>query len=81
MLGASKKLLSVRRAEVLGSGLGSLAGRLVHLCTEEAEQLLRHPVGSSVLVEVAMGGEGGMDFRTTLCLSRYLSSISGSALA
>ena len=59
MLGASKKLPGVRRAEVLGSGLGSLAGRLVHLCTDRAGQLLRHPVGSSVLLEVAMGGEGG----------------------
>ena len=59
VLGASKKLPGVRRAEVLGSGLGSLAGRLVHLCTAKAGQLLRHPVGSSVLLEVAMGGEGG----------------------
>ena len=59
VLGTSKKSMEVRRAEVLGSGLGSLAGRLLHLCTHKADALLRNPIGSGVLVEVATGGEGG----------------------
>ena len=63
MLGESKKPLGVRRAELFGSGLGSLAGRLVQLCTDKAEQLLRHPTGSNVLVEVAIGGEGGVSLQ------------------
>lgn len=59
MLGGSKKDSKLRRAEVLGSGEGSLGQVLCQLCSSSAGDMLRDPLACDTIVEVALAGADG----------------------
>lgn len=59
VLGGSKKDNDVRRQEILGEGVGSLAGSLCSACSAHAADMLRDPRACDVIVEVAQAGSSG----------------------